>query len=239
MRNCPLFNVWMSINMWPYNKLDFECELYIRVQRRQLSVLVIFSGDLFVLVYSIDSRDSFNEVRRILDQIYASKNATESPSTRSGRRSKIPLVIVGNKSDCDADREIGSDELSELSDQCPCSGYIETSARNDQNIEEIFQKLFVLAKLPVEMSPSLHRKVQPMYTGGSTTSKDSSTGSRANSFRRTVTIRRRLSDACGAVAPHARRPSIRTDLLMWQTKRSMSQDSPGSDLTDSSRCVIQ
>ena len=199
-------------------------------------IVFYFLGDLFVLVYSIESRDSFNEVRRILDQIYASKTSSDSPNSRTARRPKIPLVIVGNKTDVDTEREIGTDELVELADQCPCSGYIETSAKTDQNIEEVFVKLFLLAKLPVEMSPSMHRKVQPMYTGGSG-NKDSE--SRASSFKRTVTIRRRLSDACGAVAPHARRPSIRTDLLMWQTKRSLSQDCATHDMVDSTKCVIQ
>lgn len=34
----------------------------------------------------------------------------------------------------------------------------------------------------------------------------------------TLSIKRRLSDACGVVAPNVRRPSIRTDLMIMRTK---------------------
>ena len=103
----------------------------------------------------------------------------------------------------------------------------------------MFVKLFLLAKLPTEMSPSQHRKIQPsMYLGvpgddASTTAGSgpgsggggggpsmSGSGSSPRSIRhRMVSLRRRLSDACGAVAVNARRPSIRTDLLTLQQVR--------------------
>ena len=93
----------------------------------------------------------------------------------------------------------------------------------------MFVKLFTLAKLPTEMSPSQHRKIQPTtYLGvpgedAASTAAGASTagghhgstisgGSSPRSIRhRMVSLRRRLSDACGAVAINARRPSIRTD----------------------------
>lgn len=61
------------------------------------------------------------------------------------------------------------------------------------NIEEIFLKLFMVAHLPTEMSPSMHRKVQPNYVGS---------GSPRGSLRRSLSLRRRLSDACGAIGMH-------------------------------------
>jgi len=104
---------------------------------------------------------------------------------------------------------------------------------------QMFVKLFLLAKLPTEMSPSQHRKIQPsMYLGvpgsedaspaagpGSGTAGPPSgpgggSGTSPRSIRhRMVSLRRRLSDACGAVAVNARRPSIRTDLLTLQQVR--------------------
>ncbi len=105
-----------------------------------------------------------------------------------------------------------------LSDVYLSCASVEASAKKNINIEEIFQKLFVLAKLPTEMSPSLHRKVQPSHV---------TSGSPHNS-RRGVTLRRHLSDACGALTPHARRPSIRTDLLAFQTRHNVSD----TDLTN-------
>ena len=86
------------------------------------------------------------------------------------------------------------------------------------------------------MNPSLHRRVQPNYVPGQTAkAKEAVQGS----FRRTMTIRRRMSDACGTVAPNARRPSIRTDLLILQTQRSVSQDDERGTRRDAKNCCIQ
>ena len=194
--------------------------------------LVVLLGDLFILVYSIDSRESFEEVKRLQEQIIESKGqAPPSGGPRHKRKERIPMVLVGNKCDKEGERQVETDELISYVESLPfhglsVTGCIETSAKRNLNIEEIFLKLFDLAKLPTEMSPSLHRKVQPTYVG-----RSSSPGS-----VRRVTIRRRLSDACGAVAPNVRRPSIRTDLLMLQTKRQLSQS---DDTSSESKCVLQ
>jgi len=112
----------------------------------------------------------------------------------------------------------------------------------------MFVKLFTLAKLPIEMSPSQHRKIQPTtYLGvpGEDASAAAGTssggghgspmpgGSSPRSIRhRMVSLRRRLSDACGAVAINARRPSIRTDLLtLQQNRRTLGQSSGTSTAT--------
>ena len=112
----------------------------------------------------------------------------------------------------------------------------------------MFVKLFLLAKLPTEMSPSQHRKIQPTtYLGvpgddASAAAGTSSSGSLGSpnpggssprSIRhRMVSLRRRLSDACGAVAINARRPSIRTDLLtLQQTRRTLGPSAGSSSAT--------
>jgi len=111
-------------------------------------------------------------------------------------------------------------------------------------MSQMFQKLFLLAKLPTEMSPSQHRKIQPTTylgvpgedasgAGGTSLGGGSGSpiagGSSPRSIRhRMVSLRRRLSDACGAVAVNARRPSIRTDLLTLQQTRRIGQPSGSS-----------
>jgi len=118
----------------------------------------------------------------------------------------------------------------------------------------MFVKLFLLAKLPTEMSPSQHRRINPTsYLGvpgddgaaaaagtssgggghGPPTSPGGGTSPRSIRHRM-VSLRRRLSDACGAVAVNARRPSIRTDLLtLQQAKRTLGQSSGSSSATSS------
>ena len=94
-------------------------------------------------------------------------------------------------------------------------------------------KLFNLAKLPSEMSPSQHRKVTP----------GSHLGHSPGSVRRGMTLRRRgPDDAYGAVALNPRRPSIRTDLLTMQTKYHSMDISDGGgpvELGKDGKCVLQ
>jgi len=275
-------------------------------------------GDLFILVYSIDNHESFEEIARLINEIFETKGhahhthnhlphfrhqngSTQSISTlvtasgnsgspqsggspvtsgvviagsssgpgssrssvlsRSSSRHSPPLVIVGNKSDREGSRVVDTMELTRLVESVSQCVGVETSAKKNINIEEVFVALFVLARLPTEMSPSLHRRVPPTYVGGSTGAGSGSVGKSCSdiasscsnshgqsprsklgfiaSWRSKKTgdsavcrtasggggggsllTRRRLSDACGAVAPNVRRPSIRTDLLLLQTRRS-------------------
>ena len=203
----------------------------------------VVTGDLFLLVFSLDSRESFDEVKRLQEQIIQVKGerpgggggtdgaAGATAGVLRGRKKvTVPIVVVGNKSDLDVERQVDSSDLRGVVDAVPGNACVESSAKKNQNIEEIFLKLFLLANLPTEMSPSLHRKVTPMYVGSPS----------PGSIRRTVTLRRRLSDACGAIAPNARRPSIRTDLLLMQMqtnkKKLVRADSEGQK---DSRCTIQ
>ena len=166
-------------------------------------------------------------MKHLHEQILQTKGQSTPGTSRIKRKNLVPIVIVGNKCDREHSRAVEATEMKELSDSYPSCACIEVSAKKNINIEEIFLKLFVLAKLPTEMSPSLHRKVQP-----SCVDNTSPRGS-----RRGMTLRRRLSDACGAVAPNARRPSIRTDLLALQTRQNMSD--PDLDSRRDGKCLIQ
>lgn len=243
----------------------------------------MFVGDLFVLVYSVDSRESFDEVKRLLAEIYEAKGqypgigvsmvrgggdplsgiADLSIIRRPRGKNCPPVVVVGNKCDRDLQRVVTLGELQDLVEGIPhCCG-LEASAKRDHNVEETFVQLFVLARLPAEMSPSQHRRVPITYVGGGSAklkkgvSLDAEAGAtRAASTRvGTSLLRRQLSDACGAVAPNVRRPSIRTDLLLLQTRDravaavsgsfSSFRTAGGSDREinqlrkDSGRCLIQ
>lgn len=143
----------------------------------------------------------------------------------------IPIVIVGNKCDKEKNRVIDPSEPEQLSEGIPHCEYIESSAKKNINIEESFIRLFDLANLPMEMSPSLHRKVHPEYTSGDGSS----------SSKRGMSIRRKMSDACGTIAPNVRRPSIRTDLLVAQMRTNTSKP-PKLTAANESRdlkCIIQ
>lgn len=63
-----------------------------------------FAGDLFVVVFSMDCRESFEEAIRLREAILETKVSATQSATKSRRSHyslKIPMVIVGNK--CDKD----------------------------------------------------------------------------------------------------------------------------------------
>ncbi len=58
-------------------------------------------GDIFLLVYAIDNIDSFKEVQRLRDAIIETKQVTYKTG-----KIIVPMVVAGNKSDLEEDREI-------------------------------------------------------------------------------------------------------------------------------------
>lgn len=94
--------------------------------------------------------------------------------------------------------------------------FVETSAKKNFHVDDLFYELFVVANLPLEMAPNHHKRVSTAFGSPCTLPPTSSQSSRSKKC--TLSIKRRLSDACGVVAPNVRRPSIRTDLMIMRTK---------------------
>jgi len=82
-------------------------------------------GDGFILVYSIDNRNSFDEIKILMDEITTLKDKTP------------PVVLIGNKCDLKSQREVSKNEGEELAISWNCI-FHETSAKNDININETF-----------------------------------------------------------------------------------------------------
>ena len=79
----------------------------------------------FLLVYSITNRNSFNKIIEYYEEILRLK-----------ARKKIPIIIIGNKSDLEiSERKVTSTEGKELANKINCLFY-ETSAKI--NVDEIF-----------------------------------------------------------------------------------------------------
>jgi len=89
-----------------------------------------------VLVFSLDSEFSFRELLRLVDEV-----------VRIRGEEGIPIVVVGNKKDLDK-REVGEEEVAGLlrkysSDKVPLR-YVETSAKDNYNVDEVFNQLLRL-----------------------------------------------------------------------------------------------
>lgn len=91
--------------------------------------LYMKKGEGFVLVYSISSRTSFEDLYSIRENILRHKN-----------NKPVPMIIVGNKCDLIKKRKIDTREGKDLSKEFGCP-FIETSAKTNLNIPEIFNSL--------------------------------------------------------------------------------------------------
>ncbi|KAE8633358.1 hypothetical protein XENTR_v10001860 [Xenopus tropicalis] len=97
--------------------------------------LSISKGHAFILVYSITSRQSLEELKPIYEQICQIKGDVES----------IPIMLVGNKSDESQNRELDSSEGEAMAKKWKCA-FMETSAKMNHNVKELFQELLNLEK---------------------------------------------------------------------------------------------
>lgn len=74
-------------------------------------------GKGFLLVYSVTSRSSFDDIAAFKDKILRAKDVDN-----------VPIVLVGNKCDLEAQRQVAANEGKELARQWGCS-FMETSAK--------------------------------------------------------------------------------------------------------------
>jgi len=83
----------------------------------------------YVLVYSIDSTKSFEIVRIIYDKIM---DMVGNPN--------VPVVLVGNKSDLHAEREVSREEGEKLAKEINAV-FLETCAKDNLCVNDLFQKV--------------------------------------------------------------------------------------------------
>ncbi|KAK3994893.1 ras family-domain-containing protein [Cladorrhinum sp. PSN332] len=84
------------------------------------------TGEGFLLVYSITSRESFEEIRTFQQQILRVKD-----------KDVFPMVVVGNKVDLASERKVSQEEGESLAREFRCK-FLETSAKTNTNVEQAF-----------------------------------------------------------------------------------------------------
>ncbi|KAI4882743.1 hypothetical protein NFI96_026282 [Prochilodus magdalenae] len=193
---------------------DFHRKLYhIRGEAYQLDILdpagerefpakrrlTILTGDVFLLVFSLDDRGSFEEARSLRSEISQAKSALLRCDAEAAR---VPVVVCANKADLpESERAVSRAELLRAfgGRDAACTLF-ETSAKDcDGSLERAFEALAARAGLPVETGPSRHRRVS------------------LRSYRRLGGGGRKTEaheTPCGALHPLARRPSVSADLRL-------------------------
>ncbi|KAM9305461.1 GTP-binding protein Di-Ras2-like [Gastrophryne carolinensis] len=114
--------------------------------------LRIQQGDAFALVFSLADLDSFQEVERLREEILSIKGDSD-----------VPIVVVGNKTDRFPGLESESGQLMALQAAATAeleweSGYVETSAKLNLKVQDVFQELLRRVNLPCLLSPTLERR---------------------------------------------------------------------------------
>ncbi|CED83521.1 ras protein [Phaffia rhodozyma] len=104
------------------------------------------TGEGFMLVYSITSRNSFEEISQFHAQILRVKDKDD-----------VPCVIVANKSDLEYERQVDAQEGRRLAQQLRTI-CIETSAKQRVNVDEAF----------LELVRSIRKHNKPVETGRKT-----------------------------------------------------------------------
>ncbi|EGN99072.1 hypothetical protein SERLA73DRAFT_181870 [Serpula lacrymans var. lacrymans S7.3] len=86
------------------------------------------TGEGFLLVYAITSRDSFEEINTYYQQLLRVKDGP------------CPVILVGNKCDLEYERQVGMNEGRDLAKHFGCK-FIETSAKTRLNVDDAFNNI--------------------------------------------------------------------------------------------------
>ncbi|CAI4783506.1 CDG_1a_G0050190.mRNA.1.CDS.1 [Saccharomyces cerevisiae] len=92
------------------------------------------TGEGFLLVYSVTSRNSFDELLSYYQQIQRVKDSDY-----------IPVVVVGNKLDLENERQVSYEDGLRLAKQLNAP-FLETSAKQAINVDEAFYSLIRLVR---------------------------------------------------------------------------------------------
>lgn len=91
--------------------------------------LYMKNGQGFVLVYSITAQSTFNDLHDLREQILRVKDKDD-----------VPMVLVGNKCDLEAERVVGKEQGGSLANHFSCA-FMETSAKAKINVNDVFYDL--------------------------------------------------------------------------------------------------
>jgi len=109
------------------------------------------TGQGFVLAYSITSPATFDMVQKLRVSILRIKEDVSSQD--------IPIILVGNKCDLEKERAVTQDEGKALANKFAIP-FLETSAKTNQNIDEVFFTLVRQINKWRDAHPDVKRRKQ-------------------------------------------------------------------------------
>mmetsp|Transcript_3725 Transcript_3725/g.7126 ORF Transcript_3725/g.7126 Transcript_3725/m.7126 type:complete len:225 (-) Transcript_3725:81-755(-) len=122
---CVKFHVWDTAGQEKYHSL---APMYYR------------GSSAAILVYDICNQASFEALPSWLQRFTEFGPPTTSPSKDDHKNHNFIIIIVGNKFDLDNERHVSRERAESFASLHHCL-YIESSAREDIRVEEIFQRI--------------------------------------------------------------------------------------------------
>merc|ERR1712100_714584 len=120
-------------------------EIFDTAGQEELSALrdqALRAAEGFLVVFSLVERESFKSLGELRDSIVRAKDSE-----------KVPIVIVGNKSDLEEQREVEQSDAKGLAEKWNAP-YFEASAKVPENVEESFFELVRLVRRQSGEDPS-------------------------------------------------------------------------------------
>ncbi|XP_005108587.1 ras-related protein Rap-2c [Aplysia californica] len=114
--------------------------------------LAIATSHAFLLVYSVDDLESFQEVTALRQLILSQRPGTQ-----------VPIVIVGNKADVPVEKHAVAKETAEA---IACfdwnNGFVEATAKDHSRVVEVFKEILRQSKISYDLSPAMKRRRQSL-----------------------------------------------------------------------------
>lgn len=109
--------------------------------------LSIQNSDAFALVYAVDDAESFECVKTLHGEILELKE------------DKLPpIVVVGNKAETGGVRQVLPEDVLSLVELDWNNRFLEASAKENENVMEVFRELLQQVNLPILLSPVVRRR---------------------------------------------------------------------------------
>ncbi|GAA5822280.1 hypothetical protein JCM10212_004282 [Sporobolomyces blumeae] len=136
----------------------------------------IREGDGFLVVYSTTSRSSFLRIREFIQQI-----------TRVKDSDRVPIVLVGNKVDRINEREVDTEEGTQLAKSLGCE-FVETSAKTREGLELAYHTAVRLIQGQNPNSPHHHASATGGGANGSNQNGQGKGGKKGKKQRKCVVV---------------------------------------------------
>ncbi|XP_039183982.1 GTP-binding protein Rhes-like [Crotalus tigris] len=109
--------------------------------------LSIQNSDAFALVYAVDDAESFECVKTLHREILELKE------------DKLPpIVVVGNKAETGGVRQVLPEDVLSVVELDWNNRFLEASAKENENVMEVFRELLQQVNLPILLSPVVRRR---------------------------------------------------------------------------------